>query len=107
MAATDWYRRRSRRAAGMSPDELDHAISQICANPRQYPVPEVGTRRVVLRRFPYGHLSRYRFRPEIVAVAQDIAVPGTGWIGLNDSFGGTDSRILGMHLLGARWLTVA
>jgi len=52
-AATDWYRQRSMRAAEMFVQELDRAIEAIGRNPRQYSTYEFGTRRMILRRFPY------------------------------------------------------
>ena len=52
-AAVDWYAQRSTRAAGMLLDELDRAIDRIGRNPEQYPVYDFGTRRTVMRRFPF------------------------------------------------------
>lgn len=53
-AAADWYARRSRKAAQMFLDELEHAIERIGEQPSQSPVYEFGTRRVMLRGFPYA-----------------------------------------------------
>src|SRR5438270_4861374 len=52
-AATDWYAQRSRRAAERFLDELERAIDQIARNPTQYASHELGTRRMLLRRFPF------------------------------------------------------
>jgi plasmid stabilization system protein ParE len=52
-AATEWYRRRIMRAAEMFLDELDRAIERIGCHPGQFQEYAFGTRRIVLRRFPY------------------------------------------------------
>ena len=51
--ALDWYARRSTRAAEMFANELDWAIERISQHPKQYALHEFGTRRIVLKRFPY------------------------------------------------------
>src|SRR5438105_2102689 len=76
-AATDWYAQRSRRAAERFLDELDRAIDQIARNPAQYAVHEFGTRRMVLRRFPFVII--FREAPagvEIIALAHGRRRPG-------------------------------
>ena len=52
-AALDWYAQRSKRAARMFLDDLDRAMDQIGQNPEQSPRHDFGTRRIVLRRFPF------------------------------------------------------
>jgi plasmid stabilization system protein ParE len=69
-AAVDWYARLSRRAAGMFLDELDRAMDQIDQNPEQYPRHDFGTRRIVLRRFPFVVVFRKAVGGvEIIAIA--------------------------------------
>jgi plasmid stabilization system protein ParE len=75
--ATDWYRQRSRRAAEMFLDELDSAIKRIGQHSRQFSVYEFGTRRIVLRRFPYLVIFRETASGmEIIAVAHGRRRPG-------------------------------
>jgi len=72
-AAVDWYMQRSRRAAGMFLDELD----RIDKNPEQYPPHDFGTRRMVLRRFPFVIVFRREVtRVEIIAIAHGRRRPG-------------------------------
>ena len=76
-AVTEWYRRRSPRAAAMFLDELDHAIERIGDRPGQFPEYDFGTRRAVLQRFPY--LVVFRGTPagvEIIAVSHGRRRPG-------------------------------
>jgi len=69
-AAVDWYAQRSRRAAGLFLDELDRAIDRIGRNPEQYPPHDLGTRRMVLRRFPFVIVFRKAAAAvEIIAIA--------------------------------------
>jgi plasmid stabilization system protein ParE len=76
-AATEWYGRRSMRAAGMFLDELDRAISQIGDHPRQFPEYAFGARRMVLQRFPYLVVFREtEVGLEIIAVAHGRRRPG-------------------------------
>jgi plasmid stabilization system protein ParE len=52
-AATDWYAERSRRAAVGFLKELGRSIRQVSERPEQFPEFEFGTRRIMLRKFPY------------------------------------------------------
>jgi plasmid stabilization system protein ParE len=70
-AATEWYRRRSVRAAEMLLDEFDRAIERIGDRPGQFPEYAFGTRRMVLRRFPYLVVFR-----ETAAGVEVIAAAG-------------------------------
>jgi plasmid stabilization system protein ParE len=75
--AVDWYAQRSRRAAGMFLDELDRAIDRIGQNPEQYPPHDFGTRRMVLRRFPFVIVFRSGAAGvAIVAIAHGRRRPG-------------------------------
>ena len=76
-AATEWYRRRSVRAAGMFLDELDRAIERVGDHPGQFPEYAFGTRRLVLPRFPYLVVFRETGAGvEILAVAHGRRRPG-------------------------------
>jgi len=84
--ATGWYQQRSRRAAELFLDELDRAIERIGENPRQFPEYEFGTRRIVLRRFPYLVVFR-----ETADGAETIAVAHG-----HRTIGGSGSMMLGV-----------
>ena len=76
-AAIDWYAQRSKRAAAMFLDELEHVIEEIAENPRRYSVYEFGTRRLVMRRFPFLVVFRETDAGvEIIAVAHGRRRPG-------------------------------
>ena len=76
-AATEWYRRRSVRAAEMLLDELDRAIDRIGDHPGQFPEYAFGARRMVLQRFPYLVIFRETAAGvEIIAVAHGRRRPG-------------------------------
>jgi plasmid stabilization system protein ParE len=69
-AAARWYAARSLKASASFAEEIDAAISAIVRLPAAWPVFEYGTRRYLLRRFPYSVV--YRVEQErilIVAVA--------------------------------------
>ena len=72
----DWYARRSKRAAGMFLDELDGAMDQIAQNPEQHPRHDLGTRRIVLRRFPFVIVRKAVAGVEIIAIAHGRRRPG-------------------------------
>jgi len=58
-------------------NELAHAIDQIERNPRQFPLDESGTRRSVLRKFPFLIVFRETADGlEIVAVSHGRRRPG-------------------------------
>ena len=58
-------------------DELDRVIERLESHPQQYPVSELGTRRIVLRRFPYIVVFREATDgAEIIAVAHGHRRPG-------------------------------
>jgi plasmid stabilization system protein ParE len=76
-AAAEWYRRRSERAAAGFLDELDRAIEQISSSPKRFAIFEFGTRRMLLRRFPYLVVFRESVtQVEVVAVAHGYRRPG-------------------------------
>jgi toxin ParE1/3/4 len=76
-AALDWYRENSEQAAADFLREIDDAIASIAANPFMWTEYLNGTRRYVLRHFPY--LVVYLLneaRVEIVAIAHGRRRPG-------------------------------
>ena len=76
-AAYVWYRERSQAAAAAFVDELDRSIQRIVEVPERWPVYAAGTRRFLLRRFPFFVV--YRINPatiEILAVAHGRRRPG-------------------------------
>jgi plasmid stabilization system protein ParE len=77
VAATEWYAKRSPRAAGLFLDEIDDAIGRISGHPEQFPSFDSGTRRAVLRRFPFLIVFREATGSvEIIAVAHGRRKPG-------------------------------
>ena len=52
--AAQWYERERRGLGRRFLVELSGVIDRISANPFQFPELEQGTRRALLRRFPYG-----------------------------------------------------
>ena len=69
-AAERWYRERSETAAAAFGAELDRAVEQIGDAPERWPRHGHGTRRFVLRRFPFSVIYRVgSAETEIIAVA--------------------------------------
>ena len=63
-AAYEWYAERNPVAADAFIAELDHAIGQIPESPERWPVHLHGTRKFLLRRFPYSVV--YRVAPTAI-----------------------------------------
>jgi plasmid stabilization system protein ParE len=77
LAAAEWYAKRSQRAAELFLDEIDRIIARLTQHAGQFPVFESGTRRAVLRRFPFSVVFRDASDGlEIVAVAHGRRNPG-------------------------------
>jgi plasmid stabilization system protein ParE len=75
--AATWYAARSGRAGSAFAAELDHALALVVDAPERWPQYLAGTRRVLLRRFPF-HVV-YRVEPAmvlVVAVAHGRRRPG-------------------------------
>ncbi len=75
--AFDWYQARSSRAAARFLAEIERAVILIRESPEVWPPFEAGTRRYLLRSFPYSII----YRPvndalQIVAVAHQKRRPG-------------------------------
>lgn len=80
-AAREWYQARNAEAAEAFMAELDMAIQRIEEAPRQWPPYLTGTRRYLLRRFPFFVVFRETDdRLQILAVAHARRRPGY-WIG--------------------------
>ena len=63
----------------MFPDELDRALDGIDKNPEQYPPHDFGTRRMVLRRFPFVIVFRRRWQAwRSLRLPTVAVVPATG-----------------------------
>ena len=76
-AAAQWYAERSSRAALAFSEEMDAAEAAIAQLPEAYPRFEHGTRRYLLRRFPFSVVYRVETsRIVIVAVAHGHRQPG-------------------------------
>ena len=76
-AAARWYAEQSEIAALGFADEIDAAVSAIERLPNAWPAYEHGTRRFLLRRYPFSVV--YRIEPDrilIVAVAHGHRRPG-------------------------------
>lgn len=71
-AAREWYEARSTSAAQAFFAELDYAIEEIAELPEVWPTYIEGTRRYLLRRFPFSVV--YRKHPsgiQVIAVAHN------------------------------------
>lgn len=76
-AAEEWYRERSPRAADAFLHELDHTIGRVANHADQFPEFVFGTRRALLRRFPFQIIFRERMQSiEIIAIAHGRRRPG-------------------------------
>jgi toxin ParE1/3/4 len=76
-AAARWYAERSATAAAASSEEIDTAEAAIVRLPEAWPLFDHGTRRYVLRRFPFSVVYRIEARRIlIVAVAHARRRPG-------------------------------
>lgn len=70
--AFEWYLERNLEAAEAFVHEVNRAAALIAGSPTVWPHFEAGTRRYVLRRFPYDIVYVYREIPsgiEVIAVA--------------------------------------
>jgi len=76
-AAARWYAERSTTAAAAFSDEIDAAESAIVRLPEAWPPFDHGTRRYLLRRFPFSVVYRVESdRIVIVAIAHGRRRPG-------------------------------
>jgi plasmid stabilization system protein ParE len=76
-AAARWYREQNASTADAFRKELDRAMEKIAEAPDMYPQHIEGTRRFLLRRFPFSVVYRETSRGiEVVAVAHEKRKPG-------------------------------
>ena len=76
-AAVEWYAARSQRTAEAFTVELDRAVEVISQSPERWPAYLHGTRRYLLRRFPFAVV--YRVGPstvQVVAISHGKRRPG-------------------------------
>jgi plasmid stabilization system protein ParE len=76
-SAVRWYRERSESAAVRFVEEFDEAVALIAQSPNRWPGGRNGTRKLVLRRFPFAVI----YRPgtatiQVLAVAHGQRRPG-------------------------------
>jgi toxin ParE1/3/4 len=77
LSAFAWYRDRNDSAAEAFLAELDRAVQLISESPIRWPIHVHGTRRFLLRRFPFGVVYRELGETlQIVAVAHGRRRPG-------------------------------
>ena len=80
-AAYGWYRERNETAAEAFLAELDRAVELISEGPMRWPIYLHGTRRFLLRRFPFGVVYRQIGEAvQVVAFAHARRRPGY-WTG--------------------------
>ena len=76
-AAYEWYAERNPSAANAFISELNQAISQIQNGPELWTMHLRGTRKFLLRRFPYGVVYRIaQSNIQVIAVAHGRRRPG-------------------------------
>lgn len=76
-SALTWYLDRNQSAAVKFAGEVDKSIGLVIEAPRRWPTGEHGTRRIVLRRFPFALVYREkRDAVQILAVAHGHRRPG-------------------------------
>ncbi len=68
--AFEWYLERNRQAAEAFVREVDSAVAMVASSPKIWPYFEAGTRRYILRKFPYNIIYlEVSAGIEVVAVA--------------------------------------
>ena len=76
-AADDWYRERSSESSIRFLSAVYDGLEQISQWPQRWPRHLHGTRRLVLRRFPFSLIYRERlFTVDVIAVAHHKRKPG-------------------------------
>jgi plasmid stabilization system protein ParE len=74
--AARWYARRSTLASEAFSEELETALDQIVSSPATWPTYDSGTRRYLLRRFPYAVVYRVTAdRIVVIAIAHTSRRP--------------------------------
>lgn len=75
-SAISWYLERNKTAAIKLAGELDRAIALVIEKPGSWPVGEHGSRKFVLRRFPFAIVYREKQAIQVLAVAHGHRRPG-------------------------------
>ena len=76
-AVAQWYRERNTSAADAFLSELNRAVEKISETPEMWPLYAGGTRRLLLRRFPFSVIYReVSGNIEVVAIAHGRRKPG-------------------------------
>jgi plasmid stabilization system protein ParE len=76
-SALSWYLERNQIAADRFAIELNRAMELIVASPRRWPEGERGSRKFVLRRFPFAIFYREKDATiQVIAVAHGHRRPG-------------------------------
>ena len=76
-AARVWYEERDPDAATAFLRELENALAEICENPSAWPPFQAGTRRFIMRRFPFQVIYRDTGETiQVIAVAHGRRRPG-------------------------------
>jgi plasmid stabilization system protein ParE len=76
-AAYEWYAERNPAAGNAFIAELDHAVDQILDGPERWSLYLHGTRKYLLRRFPYCVIYRFtEAAVQVIAVAHGRRRPG-------------------------------
>ncbi len=76
-SAVLWYMERNQIAPTRFVAEVDRAIDLLLESPARWPAAELGTRRMILRRFPYAIMYRDGQNAiQILAVAHGHRQPG-------------------------------
>ena len=76
-SALSWYLERNETAADKFVAELDRAIELLVATPRRWPAGDHGTRKFVLRRFPFATFYREKQSVvQVLAIAHGHRRPG-------------------------------
>ena len=76
-SALTWYLERSEVAAQNFVAELDRAVDLMIESPERWPTGDYGTRKFVLRRFPFAIIYRNRNAVvQILAIAHGHRRPG-------------------------------
>lgn len=76
-SALSWYLERNQTAADKFAVELDRAMELLVAAPRRWPTGEHGSRKFVLRRFPFAIFYREKEAAvQVLAIAHGHRRPG-------------------------------
>lgn len=76
-SALTWYMERNETAAEKFVAELDRAMDLLLATPRRWPMGEHGSRKFVLRRFPFAIVYREKQAVvQVLAIAHGHRRPG-------------------------------